>query len=89
MRAPAPADGIGPGRSGLRDELQLNAQQFVLAALPVARAKDCLFACSLQAPAARRAGVSDQVIAAVLHRRSIRLSDYQADIVTPSNTRCQ
>ena len=82
LHAPAVADRVDQVAAALRSESQLDAQQFVLAALAVARAKDCLFVWSVQAPAARRAGVSDEVIAAVRDRRSSGLSDDQADIVS-------
>jgi alkylhydroperoxidase family enzyme len=60
----------------------LAPQEFVLIALAVARAKDCLFVWSVQAPNARRAGVPDGVISAIRDRSSAGLSEDQADIVS-------
>jgi alkylhydroperoxidase family enzyme len=54
----------------------------VLAALGVARAKDCLFVWSVQVPNARRAGVSDAAIGAIRDRQTSGLSDDQADLVS-------
>jgi 4-carboxymuconolactone decarboxylase len=82
LHAPAVADRVDQVAAALRNESQLTPQEFVLAALAVARAKDCLFVWSVQAPAARRVGVSDQVIAAIRDRSTSGLSDEQADIVS-------
>jgi 4-carboxymuconolactone decarboxylase len=60
----------------------LRAQEFVIAALAVARAKDCLFVWSVQAPNARRAGVADPVIDAIRDRRLDALDAETADIVS-------
>jgi 4-carboxymuconolactone decarboxylase len=81
LHAPAVADRVDAVSAALRDDSQLSPQEFVLAALAVARAKDCLFVWSVQAPNARRAGVSEEAIAAIGKRSSSGLSDDQADIV--------
>src|ERR671936_582219 len=79
LHAPAVADKVDRVSAALRDRSELSAQEFVLTALAVARAKDCLFVWSVQAPAARRAGLSEQVIGAIRDRGA--LADDQADIV--------
>jgi 4-carboxymuconolactone decarboxylase len=79
LHAPAVADAVDRVSAALRDRSELSAQEFVLTALAVARAKDCLFVWSVQAPAARRAGLSEQVIGAIRDRGA--LADDQADIV--------
>jgi 4-carboxymuconolactone decarboxylase len=81
LHAPAVADRVDAVSAALHDDSQLSPQEFVLAALAVARAKDCQFVWSVQAPNARRAGVSEEAIAAIGNRRSSGLSDDQADIV--------
>ena len=53
----------------------------MLAALSVARTKECLFVWSVQAPAARRANVPDDVIEAIRTRATGPLSEDEADIV--------
>src|SRR5204862_476794 len=65
-----------------RSEAEVNAQEFVLTAIAVARAKDCLFVWSVQVPNARRSGVSEEAIAAVRDRTTVGLSDDQRDIVS-------
>lgn len=82
LHAPAVCDRVDGVASSLRDSSELKPDEFVLAALAVARAKDCLFVWSVQAPAARRAGLSDQVISAVRDRTSDGLTEDQADIVS-------
>jgi 4-carboxymuconolactone decarboxylase len=81
LHSPAVADKVDSLAMALRNESQLNPQEFVLTALAVARAKDCLFVWSVQAPNARRAGVSDQAIAAIGQRSTSGLSADQADLV--------
>jgi alkylhydroperoxidase family enzyme len=66
----------------LRSGVEVSAADFVVTALAVARAKDCLFVWSVQAPNARRAGIGDESIAAIRERRSNGLSEDQADIVS-------
>jgi 4-carboxymuconolactone decarboxylase len=56
LHTPAVADKVDALSASLRAETQLTPQEFVLAALGVARARDCLFVWSVQAPAARRIG---------------------------------
>src|SRR5438270_13505061 len=70
LHTPAVADRVDQLAGALRSESQLRDDEFVLAAIAVARAKDCLFVWSVQAPNARRAGVSEAAIAAVRERRS-------------------
>jgi 4-carboxymuconolactone decarboxylase len=70
LHSPAVADRVDMVSAALRDATELDPQQFVLAALAVARAKDCLFVWSVQAPNARRAGVSEDAIAAIGNRSS-------------------
>ena len=82
LHSPGITDPIDRVAAALREESELSAQDFVLTALAVARAKDCLFVWSVQAPNARRAGVSDSVINAIRDRSSSGLSDDQADIVS-------
>lgn len=82
LHAPAVADRVDALSGALREQSQLTPQEFVLAALAVARAKDCLFVWSVQALNARRAGVSDEAIAAIRVRSSSGLSADQADIVS-------
>ena len=61
---------------------QLTPQEFVLAALGVARAKDCLFVWSVQAPRRAAGGDLDAVITAVRDRAETGLTDDQADLVS-------
>src|SRR6266536_1577404 len=68
LHSPAITDKVDALSASLRGESELSAQEFVLAALGVARAKDCLFVWSVQAPAARRAGISNDVIEAIGNR---------------------
>jgi len=82
LYAPAVADRVDQLAGSLRSDTEVNAQEFVLTAIAVARAKDCLFVWSVQVPNARRAGISDDVIAAVRDRTSSGLSDDQRDIVS-------
>ena len=82
LHAPAVADRVDALSASLRNDSQLTAEEFVLTALGVARAKDCLFVWSVQAPAARRAGVSEEAIAAIRERKEKGLSADQADIVS-------
>src|SRR5579864_345057 len=70
LHAPAVADRVDQLSNALRGETAVNAAEFTLTALAVARAKDCLFVWSVQAPNARRAGVSDEAINAVRDRVS-------------------
>src|SRR5215468_9450274 len=60
LHAPAVADRVDQLSAALRSDTQVSAAEFVLTALAVARAKDCLFVWSVQAPAARRAGVAEE-----------------------------
>jgi 4-carboxymuconolactone decarboxylase len=82
LHAPAVADRVDQLSGALRSETEVDAQGFVLAALAVARAKDCLFVWSVQAPNARRAGVSEEAIAAIRARNTGALTEDQADIVS-------
>ncbi|HEY1294305.1 MAG TPA: carboxymuconolactone decarboxylase family protein [Chloroflexota bacterium] len=82
LHAPAVADRVDQLSGALRSDTEVDAQGFVLAALAVARAKDCLFVWSVQAPNARRAGVSDDAIAAIRARNTNTLTEDQADIVS-------
>jgi len=82
LHAPAVADRVDQLSAALRADVEVSTADFVLTALAVARAKDCLFVWSVQAPAARRAGLSDDVINAVRDRSSAGLSDDQTDIVS-------
>src|ERR687886_274084 len=75
------ADKVDGVAAALREESQLTSREFVLAALAVARAKDCLFVWSVQAPAARRAGVSAAAIEAIANRATSGLSADEADLV--------
>ncbi|MBV8087604.1 MAG: carboxymuconolactone decarboxylase family protein [Chloroflexi bacterium] len=78
---PPVADKVDALSQTLRTDSGLTPADFTLTALAVARAKDCLFVWSVQAPGARRAGVSDEVINAVGQRQTKGLSEDQADIV--------
>jgi 4-carboxymuconolactone decarboxylase len=82
LHNPAVAEPVDRLSAALREHAELDAQEFVLTALAVARAKDCLFVWSVQAPNARRAGVDEAVIAAIGQRSTDGLSDDQADLVT-------
>jgi alkylhydroperoxidase family enzyme len=81
LYSPPVAERVDALSQALRNVTQLTPQEFVLTALAVARARDCLFVWSVQAPAARRAGLSESVITAVRERTSPGLNDDQADIV--------
>jgi 4-carboxymuconolactone decarboxylase len=82
LHAPAVADRVDQLAAALRSESQVSEADFVLAAMAVARAKDCLFVWSVQAPRARQAGISEEAITSVRERRSNGLSEDQADIVS-------
>jgi 4-carboxymuconolactone decarboxylase len=82
LHAPAVADRVDQLSAALRSDSEVAQAEFVLTAIAVARAKDCLFVWSVQAPSARRAGISEDVITAVRERRSNGLSEDQADIVS-------
>lgn len=82
LYAPAVADRVDQLAIALREDSQLSPAEFVLAALAVARARDCLFVWSVQAPNARRAGVSEDTIASIRDGTTSGLSDDQADIVS-------
>jgi 4-carboxymuconolactone decarboxylase len=82
LHTPAVADKVDALSASLRSDSQLSTEEFVLTALGVARAKDCLFVWSVQAPAARRAGVSDAAIESIRDRSTRGLTDDQADVVS-------
>jgi 4-carboxymuconolactone decarboxylase len=82
LHAPAVADRVDQLSGALRADSQLSQEAFVLAALAVARVRDCLFVWSVQAPNARRAGVSEDVITAIRDRTSTGLNADQTDIVS-------
>jgi 4-carboxymuconolactone decarboxylase len=82
LHTPAVADRVDQLSAALRSDVEVSTADFVLTALAVARAKDCLFVWSVQAPAARRAGLSEEVIRAVRDRTAAGLSDDQNDIVS-------
>jgi len=81
LHTPAVAERVDALSASLRADSQLTPQEFVLAALGVARAKDCLFVWSVQAPAARRVGLAEAAITAVRDRTSTGLTEDQADLV--------
>lgn len=82
LYSPAIADRVDQLSGALRSDAEVSAAEHVVAALAVARAKDCLFVWSVQAPNARRQGLSDEAIAAIRERRTDSLSDDQKDIVS-------
>jgi 4-carboxymuconolactone decarboxylase len=82
LYAPALADRVDQLSGALRSDVEVTAQEHALTATAVARAKDCLFVWSVQVPNARRAGVSDEAIAAIRERTTVGLSDDQRDIVS-------
>jgi 4-carboxymuconolactone decarboxylase len=82
LHSPTIADKIDTLSSALRNDAVVSAQEFVIAALAVARAKDCLFVWSVQVPNARRAGVADPVIAAIRDRRPESLDTETADLAS-------
>jgi 4-carboxymuconolactone decarboxylase len=82
LYTPAVADRVDQVAGALRTDVEVDAVSHVLTALAVARAKDCLFVWSVQAPNARRAGVSDKAISAIKERRTDGLTDDQKDIVS-------
>jgi 4-carboxymuconolactone decarboxylase len=59
LHTPAVADRVDALSASLRADSLLAPQEFVLAALGVARAMDCLFVWSVHAPAARRSRADD------------------------------
>ena len=79
LHAPTIADKVDQLSQTLRSVL--SPHEFVLAALAVARAKDCVFVWSVQAPNARRAGVPEETITAIKERRLQALAADEADIV--------
>ncbi len=81
LHSPGIADKVDALSAALRTQAQLTPAEFVLVALVVARTKDCVFVWSVQAPAARRAGIPEEVIAAVHDRATDPLSEDQRDIV--------
>src|ERR1051326_5613427 len=82
LHSPVVADKVDALSAALRSDSELSAEEFVLTALAVARAKDCLFVWSVQVPRARQAGVSDAAINAVRDRALSGLSADQAAIVS-------
>jgi 4-carboxymuconolactone decarboxylase len=82
LHAPVVADRVDQLSGVLRSETEVDAQGFVLAALAVARARDCLFVWSVQAPNARRAGISDTAITDIRDRQTTGLTEDQQDIVS-------
>jgi 4-carboxymuconolactone decarboxylase len=81
LHSPAIADKIDSLSISLRNDSTLSPQEFVLTALAVARAKDCLFVWSVQAPNARRAGVADATIDAIRTGDASSLEPAVADLV--------
>jgi 4-carboxymuconolactone decarboxylase len=81
LHSPEVADKVDQLSGALRAQSGLSTEEFVLVALSVARTKDCAFVWSVQAPAARRAGVADNVIEAIRTRGTNGLSSDQQDIV--------
>ncbi|GAC1320168.1 MAG: carboxymuconolactone decarboxylase family protein [Chloroflexota bacterium] len=81
LHAPHVADKVEQLSRVLREGSSLSGQDFVLAALAVARAKDCMFVWSVQARNARRAGISEKALDAVRDRASADLTEDQQDIV--------
>src|SRR5438270_12437188 len=73
LHSPAITDKVDALAATLR-EGELNPQEFVLGALSAARAKDCLFVWSVQAPNARKAGIPDSVIYGIRERKQDVLS---------------
>lgn len=82
LHAPAVADRVDQVAGALRSDAEVSAVEHVLTALAVARAKDCLFVWSVQAPNARRAGVPEETIAAIRERNANGLTEDQKDIVS-------
>jgi 4-carboxymuconolactone decarboxylase len=80
LHAPNVAERVDALSQVLR-ESSLSRREFVLTALAVARAKDCVFVWSVQAPNARRIGVADEIIAAIGARRTDGLSGDERDLV--------
>src|SRR5262249_8799847 len=80
LHSPRIAEKVDALSQSLRTESELTPAEFVLAALGVARVRDCRFVWSVQAPAARRAGVSEAAIAAIGAHRRDGLSEDQADL---------
>jgi 4-carboxymuconolactone decarboxylase len=81
FHSPAIAEQLDKLPTALRNESVLRVQEFVLAALAVARAKDCLFVWSVQVTNARRAGISDAVVAAIRDRSTDGLDPDETAIV--------
>jgi len=82
LYSPAIADHVDQLSGSLRSDAEVSAAEHVVTALAVARAKDCLFVWSVQAPNARRQGLSDEAISAIRERRTNALSEDQRDIVS-------
>jgi 4-carboxymuconolactone decarboxylase len=82
LHAPAVADRVDQLAAALRADTEVSDADFVLTAIAVARVKDCLFVWSVQAPSARRVGISEEAISSVRDRGSAGLSPDQADIVS-------
>src|SRR5262249_19347636 len=82
LHAPAVAHRVDQLSHALRSSTEVDAQGFLLTALAGARARDCLLLWSVQAPNARRAGVSDAAITAIGDRQTTGLTEDQQDIVS-------
>ncbi len=82
FHSPAVADKVDALAAALRGNSELSPQQFVTAVLAVARAKDCLFVWSVQAPNARRAGVTEETISAIRDRQPAGLDADTAALVS-------
>lgn len=81
LHSPSVAEKVDAVATALRNDTELSVQEFVLAALTVARAKDSLFVWSVQVANARRAGLSDEVVAAVRDRSTRGLGPDQRELV--------
>jgi 4-carboxymuconolactone decarboxylase len=81
LHSPAIADQVDTLSATLRSASSLSAAEYVLTALAVARARDCVFVWSVQAPAARRAGVAEATIQAIGARSFDALPADVADLV--------
>ena len=81
LHSPAVAAAVEGLAPALRTQSELQEREFVLAALAVARAKDCLFVWAVQAGNARRAGIPEPVIAAVRERAAGALGAEEAGMV--------
>ncbi len=82
LHNPALADAVTTFSANVRKHSGLNAQEHALVAITVARAKDCLFVWSVHVPNARRAGVAEEVIAAIRDRQTDGLTADQAALVS-------